>query len=180
MRISRRFLPLILGTASLGAWLSCAPLAYGLGPKCDVFVGYSRLTANSFYSNVSGLNGWTGAMNCKVKPFIGIEGDVAQYGMGSASSIPRTTTYMGGPRVTVGSLGVHVFGHALGGFEHSGNSSGTPISASAFTYALGGGVDIRFLPFFAWRVGADYLNAPSLSTIASDHARVSTGIVFRF
>ena len=118
-------------------------------------------------------------MHFKVRPFVGIEGDASQYGLGSNSTIPRTTTVLFGPRVTVGALGPKLFVHALAGGEHSANSSGLAISGGSFAYALGGGVDFPLFPFFAWRVSGDYFNAPTVSA-AGTHARFSTGLVFRF
>jgi hypothetical protein len=115
-----------------------------------------------------------------MKSFLGGEADVARYGLGASSTIPKTTTVMVGPRITVGALGVKVFVHGLAGVEHSANSSGLSISGSSFSYALGGGLDLRLMPFFAWRVTGDYLSAPTLSPSTGTHARFGTGIVFRF
>ena len=155
--------------------------ARALGPKGDVFFGYSRLGSDAFYPNVGGLNGWEGAMHVKLKtPFLGVEADVSQYGLGAASSVPRTTNVMAGPRVTLGSLGFKVFVHGLVGGEHSSASGGLRISGSALTYALGAGVDVPIAPFFAWRVGGDYFNAASSTPGNGTHARFSTGLVFRF
>jgi hypothetical protein len=55
-----------------------------------------------------------------------------------------------------------------------------PISNGGFAYALGGGVDLPILPFFAWRFSADYITAPSVSPAAATKARFNTGLVFRF
>jgi hypothetical protein len=154
--------------------------AHAVGPGADVFVGYSHLFSNTFYPNSGGLNGWTGAMHVKLKPFFGIEGDLSHYGFGANASVPRTTTFLGGPRVTLGAAGIKVFVHALAGGEHSANSSGPPISGTALAVAVGGGADVRFAPFFSWRVGVDYLNAPTQSPGSGTHARFNTGLVFRF
>jgi hypothetical protein len=160
------------------AWLATTPTLYAIS-KCDVFVGYSRLMSDAFYANTGGLNGWEGSMHCKTKPFFGWEGNVSQYGLGAADSVPRTTAVLGGARLTAGTMGVHVWVHGLGGLEHSGNSVGVAISDTKFAYALGAGTDIRILPFFAWRVSGDYLNAAG-SNSDGNHARISTGIVIRF
>jgi hypothetical protein len=164
------------------AGFAAAPVAHALpaGPKADVWLGYSRLGSNAFYPNVAGLNGWQGALNVKIKRFVGIEGDVAQYGWGANATVPHTTTVLFGPRVTLGAMRFKVFVHGLGGIEHSANSSGPSISSSAVTYAGGGGLDLPLAPFFGWRVMADYVNAPTLSPASSSHARYSTGVVFRF
>jgi hypothetical protein len=180
MQIPRRLLSVFLPVLLLAFLVSFAPSARALGPKADAFVGYSRVGADAFYPNVGGLNGWQAALHVKMKPFLGGEADVAQYGLGASSTIPKTTTVMAGPRITVGTLGVHGFVHGLAGFEHSANSSGLSISGSTFSYALGGGLDVPLMPFFAWRVTGDYLSAPTLSPGSGTHARFGTGIVFRF
>ena len=161
---------------------SISPAARAQVPKGDVYLGFSRTGADTFYPNVGGLNGWEGALHVKLhKPFLGVEGDVSQYGLGADSSVPRTTTFLVGPRITVGALGPKIFAHALVGGEHSANSGGpTPISGGTLDYALGGGLDVPIAPFFAWRVAGDYLRAPSQSPAGSTPARFSTGLVFRF
>jgi hypothetical protein len=157
-----------------------SPTASGLGPKGDAFVGYSRLGNDAFYPNTGGLNGWEGALHLKVKPFVGVEGDVAHYGTGANSNLIHTTTFLFGPRVTVGAAGVKVFVHGLVGGENSGHTGGVPISGGMLAYAVGGGVDVPIFPFFAWRVAGDYLSAPGLYSASGTHARVNTGLVFRF
>src|SRR5208337_4345619 len=102
MLISRRFSILLLPILCLIAVLSFPSAAKALGPKGDAFVGYSRVDANAFYPNVGGLNGWQAALHLKVRRFVGVEGDVAQYGLGANSTLPRTTTFMAGPKVSVG------------------------------------------------------------------------------
>jgi hypothetical protein len=159
-----------------------APVAMAQVPKGDVYLGYSRTGNNTFYANAGGLNGWEGALHVKLhRPFLGVEGDVSQYGLGANSSVPRTTVFLFGPRITVGALGPKVFAHALVGGEHSSNSGGSPsISGGALAFALGGGLDVPIAPFFAWRVAGDYLRAPTQSPAGSTPARFSTGLVFRF
>ena len=160
--------------------LSCAS-ALAQIPKGDLFFGYSRLGSDAFYPNVGGLNGWEAAAHFKVRPFIGFEGDVAHYGMGASSVVPRTTTILLGPRVTVGALGFKLFAHGLIGGEHSANSSGpVRISGGTFAYALGAGADIPIAPFFAWRIQGDRISAPTQSPSNGTHARFTTGLVFRF
>jgi hypothetical protein len=147
----------------------------------DISLGYSRTGDNTFYPNVGGLNGWDLDGQVRWKPFIGVEGDVAHYGLGADSSIPRTTTVLFGPKLSVGAAGFKFFGHFIVGGEHSANSGGpTPISHGSFAYALGAGADLPLAPFFAWRVQVDRLSAPLISPSNGTHARFTTGIVFRF
>jgi hypothetical protein len=161
--------------------LSVLPAAGAQVPKGDAFLGFSRTGADAFYPNAGGLNGWEAAVHLRIKkPFLGVEGDVAHYGLGADSSVPRTTTVLFGPRITVGVAGIHIFGHGLVGGEHSGNSSGAAISGGALAYALGGGLDVPLAPFFAWRIQGDRLSAPTQSPAGGTPARFTTGIVFRF
>jgi len=81
----------------------------------DAFLGYSRLGSNAFYPGVGGLNGWNAALHIHVAPFFGVEGDVAHYGLGTNASVPRTTTVLVGPRVSVRALGINLFVHGLVG-----------------------------------------------------------------
>ncbi len=77
--------------------------------------------------------------------------------MGADASVPRTTTVLFGPKVSVGPPAIKVFGHFLMGGEHSANSGGAPISGGVFAYAYGAGADVPILPFFGWRVQLDHL-----------------------
>jgi hypothetical protein len=127
------------------------------------------------------LNGWNAAVHIHMRPFLGAEGDVAHYGLGADSTVPKTTTFMAGPRVTLKALGVGLFVHGLVGGEHSANSGGgVSISGGTLAYAIGGGVDLPLAPFFAWRVAGDRISAPTLSPSEGSKYRVNTGVVLRF
>jgi hypothetical protein len=160
--------------------IALAPAARAAGSAGDIYFGYSHLGNNAFYSNAGGLNGWEGTVHVRIMPLVGIEGDVAHYSAGKAS-VPHTTTVLFGPRVTVGAAGIHLFVHGLVGGEHSANNDpAAPISGGALAIALGGGADVRIAPMLAWRVGADYLDAPTHSPGSGSHDRFTTGLVFRF
>lgn len=156
-----------------------SPAASASGPGGDVFFGYSRLGNDTFYANAGGLNGWDFDGHIKLNRYLGVEGDLAHYGFG-ASSTPHTTTVMFGPRVTLGVRAVHVFVRGLLGGEHSSSSGPNSISGGALTDDFGGGVDLRFAPFLAWRAAVDYLDAPGNSPGSGSHDRFTTGLVFRF
>ncbi len=175
MRQSMRFISLLLPLM----FLTLPGAARAAGSGGDVYFGYSRLGANAFHTNTPGLNGWEGEGQFSFIPLLGVDVDVAHYGLGAAGSLPHTTTAMIGPRLTVGTAGVHVYAHALLGAEHSTNS-GNIISSTAITVDAGAGVDFRLVPFLAWRVNGDYINAPNQSPGTADHYRFGTGLVFRF
>lgn len=151
------------------------------GSEGDLAFGYSRTGSDIFYPNTGGLNGWDFDGQIHWKPFIGIEGDLAHYGLGANSSVPRTTTVLFGPKVSVGTARFKVFGHFLMGGEHSANSGGpSRISGGAFAYAYGAGADIPFAPLLAWRLQLDHLSAPTQSPANGTHLRFTTGIVLQF
>ncbi len=162
-----------------GLFLSSSPRATAQLRNHDAFFGYSRTGYNIFYQNTGGLNGLEAALQIHLHPFFGMEGDVAHYGLGASSSVPRTTTVLAGPRTSVKAVGINLFVHGLVGGEHSANGTNT-ISGGTFVYDLGGGVDFPIAPFFAWRFSADRLSAPTQSPGSGDPARFNTGLVFRF
>jgi hypothetical protein len=178
MPISRRSFRTLL-VLSLSAFGLLAMPAIAQIPKGDLYAGFSRIGNDTFYPNAGHLNGWeaSGHLNLH-SPFLGAEADLARYGLGASSAVPRTTTFLFGPRITVGALGIRLFVHGLVGGEHSANPGGS-ISGGAFAYALGGGMDIPLVPRFAWRIQADRISAPSIVPPGGTEARFSTGLVFR-
>jgi hypothetical protein len=173
MRTGFRFSLLAISLLLLA--LPCAARA----ANGDVYFGYSRLGANAFHANTPGLNGWQAAGQVKFIPFVGVDLDVAHYGLGAAATLPHTTTVMIGPRVTVGIPGVHVWGHGLVGAEHSSNS-GAIISSTSITLDAGAGADFSILPYLAWRISGDYINAPNQSPSTADRYRFGTGLALHF
>jgi hypothetical protein len=160
--------------------LAFSPASRAAGPGGDVYVGYTYLGNNTFNPNTGGLNGWQAGAHVHWVPFVGVEYDVAHYGLGGNANIQHTTTELVGPRVTFGAHGIHIFTHGLFGWEHSANSSSSfHISGGGPALAVGGGADFRIARFLAWRVTADYINAPTSSPTGS-HDRFGTGLVFRF
>jgi hypothetical protein len=176
--VSHRALRIFVAT-TFGALLLNLPVH--AASKGDIGLGYSRTGSNIFYPNTPGLNGWDLDGQIHWKTFIGVEGDVAHYGLGANDIVPRTTSVLFGPKVSVGAAGFKLFGHFLMGGEHSANSEGPGhISGGSFAYALGAGVDVPIVPLFAWRVQIDRLSAPSQSPSNGTPVRFTTGIVFRF
>jgi hypothetical protein len=168
------------GAAAFILLVAASPASYAAGPGGDIYFGYTHLGNNAFNPNTGSLNGWQAAGQIHWVPVVGVEFDVAHYGLGGDENVQHTTTALVGPRVTVGAHGIHVFAHGLFGWEHSANNSSTlPISGGGFTLAAGGGADFHLVSLLAWRVTADYINAPT-SSPEGTHSRVGTGIVVRF
>ncbi len=153
--------------------------------KADAYFGYSRVGANLYAPNTSGMNGWQAAAHVKLMPFVGLEGDVSRYSQSQSGFSEQVTLAMFGPRVTVHAAGFSVFAHGLAGLAHENATVTTFPSTSynAASYALGAGAD---LPIFLWlklRVTGDYLgntNAPSAGSAAPEHYRIGAGVAFHF
>jgi Outer membrane protein beta-barrel domain len=173
--------------------LSLAALALLLAPssqawaadKGDAYFGYSRVGANLYAPNTSGMNGWQAAAHVKVIPFVGIEGDVSHYSQSQLGFSQQVTLAMVGPRVTAGFAGFSVFAHGLAGLAHESASVTTFPSASynAVSYALGAGADVPLFLVFKVRVTGDYLgnsNAPSSGSPSPSHYRIGVGVAYHF
>jgi opacity protein-like surface antigen len=178
-------------------------------PKANIFVGYSFLRSKvfpgsgppGFTSNDTGnLNGWEGSLEGKVFPFIGIVADFSgHYGShestitGEAIPTPPCVpivvnvhanlhTYMFGPRASVSVGRFTPFAEALLGAAHVSESAtniGFSHSDTSFATAIGGGIDYKLFPVFAWRFQGDWLQTRVLSNTQSNF-RFSTGPVLRF
>lgn len=161
--------------------LLLVPAAHARNSKSDVYFGYSRAGANLYSPNTPGMNGWQLAMHVKPFPFIGAEGDVSRYGANAGAGSQHATNLMFGPRVTVGVLGTSVFAHVLGGFDHFSSTvvSGSSVSYTGTSYALGGGADFPIFLGLKARVTGDYLgnnNAPA----GASHYRIGFGVAYHF
>jgi hypothetical protein len=163
------------------------PVAAVAGPEprlhgSDVYFGYSRTGSDTFWQGTGGQNGWNGAIHIHMAPFLGGEAEIGQYGLGG-SNVPGTTTVLFGPRVTAKALRFSVYAHGLVGVAHTANSSSNgsfgSVSDTGLSYALGGGLDVPLLPFFAWRIAGDRISSTH-SPAEGTKARFSTGLVFRF
>ena len=170
--------------------------------KVELFGGFSYVHANvaspqfagtcpticpppTFVTQHPNLYGWEFSGAYKLVPFLSANLDFGeQYGKLNGGSV-RLKTYLFGPQLSLPGP-VSPFVHAEFGIAHEsvGSFSGTTLSSpgsdTAFATALGGGLDIKALPFFAVRVvQIDYLRT-SLYHRTQNQPRVSAGIVFRF
>ncbi len=177
-----RILPAALAAFSL---LLVPTVQARAASKADVYFGYSRVGANLFAPNTSGMNGWQAALHVKMIPFVGIEGDVSHYGQHPSGLTESTTLVMFGPRVTAHAVGFSVFAHALGGLVH--DSADIPLQPSdsntAASYALGGGADFPLFLGLKLRATGDYLGnskSPSSGSAAPEHYRVGVGVAYHF
>jgi hypothetical protein len=157
----------------------------------NVYVGYSYYNADLSSFGRSSFNGWTGSVEGKVLPFIGIVADFSEvYGSekaqillcpapicSSTSISAREQNFLFGPRVSASVGKIRPFAELLFGGAHiSANGGG---SDTSFATAIGGGIDYKIIRPIAWRFQGDYLQTRFFGT-TQNNVRLSTGIVVRF
>jgi len=167
---------------------ACTSLASAQVPKGNVFFGYSYASADLNSNDRSNLNGWEASLEGKFLPFIGIVADFSgHYGTNnfpSSSTVfnvdGREYNFLFGPRVSASVGKIRPFAHALFGAGHvSANGQGYSASDTAFSSALGGGLDYHLFPALAWRFQGDYLQTRFFGN-TQNNGRFSTGIVLNF
>ncbi len=160
----------------------------------NVYFGYSYYNTSLGSINRQGLNGWTGSLEGKVFPMLGVVVDLSgNYGTQKFPS-PAGTCAIGvvcspvsvsthfhevlfGPRVSAPVGRLRPFGEVMFGVGHaSTNGFGTDTSLAT---AVGGGIDCRLLRLLAWRFQGDYVHT-SLFNNHQNNVRLTTGIVVRF
>ncbi|MHB8214930.1 MAG: hypothetical protein ACYDDS_02515 [Candidatus Sulfotelmatobacter sp.] len=155
----------------------------------NVYVGYSYYNAD-LSGGRSSFNGWTGAVEGKIVPFIGIVGEYTDtYGsenlqlLACPAPCPTTNvslheqTFLFGPRVSMSVGKIRPFAEVLIGGAHLSANDGVG-SDTSFATAIGGGIDYKIIRPVAWRLQGDYVQTRFSGT--QNNVRISTGIVFRF
>jgi opacity protein-like surface antigen len=143
--------------------------------------------ADWFSAGRSNFNGWTGSLEGRVLPHVGIVADFTQT-FGSTSVIficpepcsPQSVNaheynMLFGPRVSFSIGRVRPFAEAMVGLGHV---SGGP-SDTSFATALGGGLDYRIVRPIALRLEGDYVQTRFFGS-TQNNARLAVGVVFRF
>lgn len=181
----KKKLTLVLGVVLL------ATVAGAQVPKGNVFFGYSYASADVLSNDHVNLNGWNGSLEGKVLPWVGIVADLSgHYGSQTVptgcisppnctavSADVRMYNFLFGPRASVSVGKITPFAEALFGAGHvSTDGFG---SDTAFSTALGGGIDYHLIPAVGWRVEADFLNTRFFGD-TQNNFRLSTGIVLHF
>lgn len=146
------------------------------GPTCPV-------TTTSTHFN---LNGWEAAGSFNPIPVFGFTADFAgNYGTVQGSTL-HMQTYLFGPQVHLPGS-VSPFVHALGGIAHetiAGSSNSVPVvlpySANSFAAAVGGGIDIKVVPFVSLRVIQIDDVITRFGSATQHQPRASAGIVIHF
>jgi opacity protein-like surface antigen len=151
--------------------------------KADIFVGY-QYTHVALGHDINGfnLNGWNASVSGYFNKYLGISTDLSG-GYGSPFGVStRTYTHLFGPIVRFPNSSKMIpFGHVLFGGAHLG-ADGFNLSGSdnSFSWAMGGGVDVKVSPRFAVRLAqADWLRTQFADSTQSNF-RYSGGLVFKF
>jgi opacity protein-like surface antigen len=167
-------------------------------PKVEIFGGYSflRVGLGNGLDSVTG-HGFNLSVAGNITKNFGIVGEFSRYSksdqLGDIFNDPdlnlinvdaSVQTYLFGPRFTVRTGKTEPFFHALiGAARDSAEATTIGVTESgsgyAFTYALGGGVDIKVHDKFAIRVAQlDYLQA-RVDGRGLNNLRYSVGVVIR-
>jgi hypothetical protein len=132
--------------------------------------------------------GWFGAVDATVNNWFSIEGQASgAYQTVSLGSFPARPTefhesdyaFLGGPRFSVRTVPVDVFGQVLWGATNTGNSSAFGNNrVNHLVWQPGVGIDVNLSRRMAVRFEADYRLLPS-GVVAPHVAQFVTGIVLR-
>lgn len=159
--------------------------------KGDIFFGYSYLSADQNSGGHANLNGWNGSVEGKVLPFVGIVADISglygsqtfpeSCGAGCSVSVNASLhNVLFGPRLSIPIGKFTPFAEGFVGVSHvHGGASGFSDSHTAFSEALGGGIDYRIIHGLGWRFEGDFLQTRFFST-TQNNFRFSTGLVLNF
>lgn len=183
-------------------WL-CAFVTEAQVPGGNVYVGYSYFNLNPTFSpdNHRNFNGWDGALEIKMLPFISGVADISgNYGSTreltfcqlppsppppscAATSVnTRVHTFVFGPRVSFSVAKLRPFAEILVGAGHASVAAGPSLNShsdTSFSTALGGGIDYKLITAVAWRFQGDYVRTDLFNT-KQNNFRLTTGLVLRF
>jgi hypothetical protein len=147
-------------------------------PKGEFFGGYQ-------YSHLEGgvnANGFDFALNGNFNNYFGVTADLGSSFTTQNGVSLHNYTYTFGPQLSLRANKAYTpFVHVLLGGDHASASvAGTTATGSGFALLGGGGVDINFNRYMAFRGGADWMWMHSNGVSSSKNVRMLTGIVFRY
>jgi hypothetical protein len=151
----------------------------------NVYFGYSYYNTNLSSIDRANLNGWTGSLEGKVFPWVGIVADISgQYGsqnfpsgLGQINTDVSEHNFLFGPRVSVSVGKIRPFAEVLIGASHVHTDAFG--GDTSFGTAVGGGVDYYLFHSLAWRVQGDYVQTRFFNS-RQDNLRLTTGLAFHF
>jgi hypothetical protein len=175
-----------IGTFILAALLFAAP---SRAQKLELFGGYSYvrapITVQNFLCPVPGcppstqhlnLNGWEASGAVKLLGPLALAADYSDTSGSVLGVNTHLKTYLLGPQLRLPGP-ISPFAHFLVGGAHESLSGA---SQNAFATGIGGGIDLKVLPFISIRpIQFDYLLTHFNST-TQNQPRVSAGVVVHF
>jgi outer membrane protein OmpA-like peptidoglycan-associated protein len=163
-----------------------------LVPKFELAVGYSYINFNpgDGFSNFNN-HGANGGFTYNANRFLGLTAELGGYhferDVNGNKLSGGLTSYLFGPRLNLRKFDHFVpFGEFLIGGVHGGAQVTGDNSQNTFALALGGGVDVVFNKYVAWRFAQiDYLMTNFSGTNVNptarqNNVRLGTGLVLRF
>jgi hypothetical protein len=165
--------------------------------KYELSAGFTRRSYYAPGGGTYGLIGWYASGEYNWKKWLGAEGEVTDaWHTVKTAGFPNDTihifTFLAGPRFyPLGHRKVTPFGHVLIGAGHYSSATpafggfhGATITYNAYTYEVGGGVDLNLWKHWGIRMiqadfgNANYVQNPNAANRGS--TRFSVGFVYHF
>lgn len=166
---------------AIAAVLACWPLTAAELPRVQVFGGYSFESLHGPDNSWSGYHGWNASAAVRVYGNLSALADAGgHYGREMEVVDNSVHTLLFGPRMNLRRGRISPFVHTLFGVSRLRADSGGPAFVeNAFTFAAGGGVDLRVTRRLSARLlQADYLRRRFFGQ-NPDLFRVSAGLVLQ-
>ncbi len=167
------FVGLVVGLFSLSGWA-----AESDHPKAEFFAGYQ-------YTRLEGgvnANGFNFGATKNFSDSFGITADFGSSFTTQAGVSYNNYTYTFGPQLSLrANKGYTPFVHALIGGDHASASfAGVSGSGNGMALLAGGGVDINFNRYMAFRGSADWMMIHANGSTSGKNFRMPIGVVFKF
>jgi hypothetical protein len=141
-------------------------------------VALVRFRSSVYYATAVGLNS---SLSYFVKDWLAIEGAATSAFAPAVFKAGEDVKYVGygvGPKITLGHDRFDPWVHVLAGGMHILPQTGVS-GENGFEVLAGGGVDYSFVPQFAVRLEADYINSHVFSQ-SQNYGQAALGVVFHF
>jgi hypothetical protein len=141
-------------------------------------VALVRFRSSVYYATAVGLNS---SLSYFVKDWLAIEGAATSAFAPAVFKAGEDVKYVGygaGPKITLGHDRLDPWVHVLAGGMHIVPQTGVG-GENGFEVLAGGGVDYSFVPQFAVRLEADYINSHVFSQ-SQNYGQATLGLVFHF
>jgi len=147
-------------------------------PKAEFFGGYQ-------YTRLEGgvnANGFNLGATANLNNYFGITADLGSSFTTQAGISFNNYTYTFGPQLALHAHKAYTpFVHALIGGDHATASfAGASGSGNGIAFLAGGGVDINFNRYMAFRASGDWMMLRSNGSTSSKNFRMPIGVVFKF